>query len=191
MNSPPLYSLIAYKCNSVDSCMGCVQDRFNSEFDSEFMMNRTQLVEKITRIMYADKKNSYGEAEHDFQIVCDGFLVYDDVNGSINNGPLDLYYKSTPEPEQIDADYDAAEALGEQMGADALIIMQESRALVDKRLYDENAAALLKKLVVQKAAQDAAHKKKAEKEAAKEDNERLEYERLQKKFNPNPLNENE
>ena len=182
MNNTPFYGLIAYKCNSVDSCMGCVQDRFNSEFQSEFMLNRAQLVEKITRILYTDKKNSYGEADHEFQIICNGFLVYNEVSGYVDNGPLELYTTATPEDEQNQEGYDAAEALGDQMALDAQNIMEEARALMEKRIADEKAEAEAAKLAAQKAAKELADKKKAEKEAAKEENERLEFERLQKKF---------
>lgn len=177
MNKVSYYALIAYKCNSYDSCRGCTMASYNSGFDSYFSLDYTELVANISKIMYADRNNGYNEADHSFQILFDGLLVYDDISDYSSNALLDRYWAATPADERTDREYDAAEKGGEQMGADALIIMQEAKALVDKRIYDEKMAAHL----VEK---EATRKNNLAIKLAKEEKDRLEYERLQKKFNP-------
>lgn len=177
MNKISYYGLIAYKCNSYDSCRGCTMASYNSGFDSYFSLNHTDLVEKISKIMYADKKSGYNEADHEFQILFDGLLVYDGVSGYPSNELFNRYWANTPEDEQTEEEYNAAENDGEQMAADALIIMQEAMALADKRLHDEQAAVVL-------AEKEATRKENVAIRLAKDAKDLIEYKRLQKKFNP-------
>lgn len=184
MNKISYYGLIAYKCNSYDSCLGCTMASYNSGFDSYFSLNYTDLVEKISKIMYADKKGGYNEADHEFQILFDGLLVYDDMSGYLSNELLDRHLNSTSKNERTNEEYNAVENDGEQMAADALIIMQEARALVDKRLHDERAAVVL-------AEKEATRKKNVTIKLAKDAEDLVEYERLQKKFNPQSPDDDE
>ena len=151
----PVYSLIAYKHNNVDTCRGCVMDRFDSDFELRTTVNETELIEAWATLLKRNRDRERGDASYELTLLVDG-------------ADADL------ESELTGDDWDAWNAKND------LRIRFESaaQAAYEKRVETEQAAQAL-------AAQRATQQAEAAREAARlqaEMEERATFERLKVKF---------
>jgi hypothetical protein len=164
------YFLVAYKPNSSDSCRGCVMDEFASAFNSLQTSTRETLVDRLADLLYQNKLTARGEADYEFQLLHNGVLVHDGIDGQPSSY-YDRYFDSTTVDEYDEAEAIKMAELDVTVHADVKAIFAEATAEAE-RLY---ALKL-------QSARMAEERKLAEQALRKEAEQRKEYERLQQLF---------
>lgn len=164
------YFIAAYKPNSSDSARGCTLETFSSGFMSKAALTREGLIEILADLLFSNKIVDRGEADYDYQILKDGVLVYDGIEGQ-STGYLEHYLGTVPDADQTD--------LGEALAAEQDVILTEEMAGI------HNAA---RTIAEDRYSQRMNAKYQAEKDKEerarlqKEREDREEYARLQAKF---------
>lgn len=162
-----IYTLIAYKENSVDTCRGCVMDTFNSDFAAWSGSDADLLAERWATLHARNEAMERGESGYSFLLFIDGIPApYCDV-------------------EEGDRDPDARSAFWERQ--DALSpeferIQELTNAkCAERRRQQEEAAAAAKKEADRKAELARVAAEQAALAA-----ERAEFARLSAKFRGQP-----
>jgi len=144
---------------------------YSSAFESHAIYNREDLVKKIAEIMYGDTSGGHSEADHDFQVLLNGILIYDSIEYGASHGYLDHFYAITPQSEQTEEEIEIAEKMASTIDADIQAVMVEANVLVKQ---STEAATKQKELDEQK-------KQQKEKED-KDIKDRKKYEQLKAKY---------
>lgn len=150
-----VYSLIAYKSNSVDTCRGCVMDRFDSDFELQTTTEESELVARWAQLLKRNRDRTRGEGGFDITLL-------------INGADADL------ESELAGDDWDAWEILNDLRNR----LETEANAAYQALVAAEQAAQAA-------AAQRAALQAEAAREARRlqaEADERATFTRLKAKF---------
>lgn len=160
-----LYTLIAYKENSVDTCRGCVTDAYDSAFEAWTGSEPEELANRWAALRDRNSQRERGEAE--FVIL----LLIDGVPAPRCYGYIENFDKGDEARETV---YARQEALSEQFEYLEQLTNAKLNALDQERIRVAQEAA-------RKAAEakEAAERKRAE---AKEAAERAEFARLSAKF---------
>jgi hypothetical protein len=158
-----LYTLIAYKENSVDTCRGCVMDAYGSAFEAWSGTEAERLAEHWAMLRERNRTMGRGESGYAFLLFIDGVPA---PNSDVVEG---------------DKDAKARDALWERQedltpAFDHIRELTDSKVAAQNRLREEAAAQAAHKALLAK--EEAARKAAIAKEAA----ERAEFERLATKF---------
>lgn len=72
-----VYTLIAYKRNSVDMCMGCRMDSYYSDFEYASFIDNSKLIALLTELFCRNKQLRINEVGYQILIYRNGRLCWD------------------------------------------------------------------------------------------------------------------
>src|SRR5271166_1336585 len=65
-------TILAYKSDTQDVCMGCVRARFSSDFKWKSSMSRNDMIQFLAELLFADKRCEYGEGTYEVTFLING-----------------------------------------------------------------------------------------------------------------------
>jgi len=67
-----IITILAYKSDTIDTCMGCVMARFSSDFKWKSSMSRNDMIQFLADLLFADKRKKYGEDSYEITFLING-----------------------------------------------------------------------------------------------------------------------
>jgi hypothetical protein len=159
------YTLIAYKPDSSDYCMGCHMGSYSSDLEMKNRLEEDELLE-----MWSNLKSKYtfmgpNEAGYEFVLMKGKYIIFDEIGGM-----ADHYYEyldDFEEDEGANEAYEADQKWFKEFSAKLETATQEKIAAEKQRRSDKEQA------------------KRAEKEEKEKQRRKVEFEKLKEEFEGN------
>lgn len=88
-----MFTIVAYKPDSVDNCMGCRVASYSSGFISKSSLHKDELVKEWAEVLFLNTQLDYNESGYDVQIWQNSFLIWDEINHEEDTEVADLDFE--------------------------------------------------------------------------------------------------
>lgn len=153
-----LYTLIAYKPDSTDTCMGCLMANYSSDFEGFTSPDASAIARRWAKLLKRNEALEHGESGFDISLLIDGIpRHYDDIEMEWSEELEERQNALKPEFARI----------------------QELAEAELKAMHDDEAAKAQEAARLKAEAEEVARRRDSEEQEARE---RAEFERLSAKF---------
>lgn len=95
-------TVLAYKSNSSDSCMGCTVARFSSDFQWKTSEDRAEIEKFLAGILFSNKRMERGESEYELTILFDGQDYWDNYDLDQMKDSIESAARKTADARELD-----------------------------------------------------------------------------------------
>ncbi len=127
-----IFTIMAYKQDNIDTCMGCVVGRYDSDFQWKSTTDEAEVTQFIASILVEDSQLDHYECEHEITFLIDGEEYPDSEDHQEIKSRIEANAKQI-----ADGKIAGIKAAKEKIEADKSSKEQDRKAAAERKQYED------------------------------------------------------